>query len=190
VNRTIGWLLLMLVAGPSLRAQEWSPEDDSFDPSIHSVVIGNSSWIGDPSPFIHLGSSRTGYTHVHTTNYEGFPPAVAIALMVPGEPGDTEPPAGGILMFDQEQAADWIATMERFSRSEESKPSKPLKLNTAMKGAQWELVVVREDGKRLFRLNNQVDNKTETYQFSQNAVLKLLGAAKHSLKKLAAAEKP
>ena len=57
-------------------AADWDPMDETFDPSIHSVVIGDRSWLGDPSPFTHVGLKRTGYTHVMPTNWEGFDPSI------------------------------------------------------------------------------------------------------------------
>lgn len=112
MNRMIGCFLMICINGGFLQGADWDPNDDTFDPSIHSVVVGDASWLGDPSPFVHLGLPRTGYTHVNQTNWEGFDPAVQISLMVPLEPGEKTPPAGGMLLLNQAQTLKFIQVFQ------------------------------------------------------------------------------
>lgn len=63
-----GCLLISCTFAGSLIADDWDPNDDTFDPQVKSVVIGDRSWIGDPSPFVQAGLSRTGYTYVNATD--------------------------------------------------------------------------------------------------------------------------
>jgi hypothetical protein len=182
-------LILTLTCCGSTFADDWDPNDDSFDPTIKSVVIGDRSWIGDPSPFVHAGLSRTGYTHVNATNFEGFPPAVQISLMVPLKAGESKPPAGGMLMFDQMQAKTFAEVLEnkiKASQAEDSKPAttKPVKVTTSLEQAHWTLEVVTNKEQRFLEFKHKQNDKTEGYRFSVNASKKLLGAFRHSLKSL------
>ena len=177
-----------------LVADDWDPNDDTFDPTIKSVVIGNRSWIGDPSPFLHTGTPRTGYTHVNATNFKGFPPAVQISLMVPLEVGETKPPAGGMLMFDKALTLKFVEAFEtaiKLSQEKTDQQTKlqPVKITTSLKGADWKLVLVRDKKQSFLELRNKTQDKTDNYRFSVNASKKLLGAVQHSLKSLEATAK-
>lgn len=192
-NLLVCWWAVSLTICGQLVADDWDPEDDTFDPNIKSVVIGERSWIGDPSPFKHVGLSRTGYTHVNATNFQGFPPAVQISLMVPSAAGETKPPAGGMLMFDQSQASKFIEVFDQAIKASMNTDSgtsefKPTSIKTSLKGANWTLQVVTENDQRLLELTyqtkQQTSEKADRYQFSINASKKLLGAVRHSLKGL------
>ncbi|EMI17541.1 hypothetical protein RMSM_05534 [Rhodopirellula maiorica SM1] len=165
-------------------AQDWDPNDDTFDPSIQSVVIGDSSWIGDPSPFVHTGSSRTGYTYVNATAYEGMDPSVQISLMVPLKPGETVPAAGGMLMFGKEQAEAFAKTWAGQIESQDKEKQQRLPIKTSIAQANWALTVAVKEGQRFLQLENTSKDKVDTYRFSFNASKKLLGAIEHSIKKL------
>ncbi|TWT51249.1 hypothetical protein Pla22_40260 [Rubripirellula amarantea] len=191
MNRTLASFLfsIILVLGfvpGTLLGADWHPEDDTFDPTIHSVVIGNASWIGDPSPFVHTGTSRTGYTYVNSTNYAGMDPSVQLSLMVPLKPGEAAPPAGGMLMLDANQTE---TLLKAFAKAIESKPTDKVqrsKVETALKDAEWALSVDSDQDARFLQLENKTKDKVDTYRFSVNASKKLVGAIEHSLKKLTA----
>ncbi|QDV41053.1 hypothetical protein Enr13x_08910 [Stieleria neptunia] len=181
--RSLCSLLFLLTAG-LLLADDWSAEDDTFDPSLPSVVIGDRSWIGDPSPFVHAQSSRTGYTHVNATNYPGLDPAVQLSLMLPLKAGETQPPGGGMLLLNEAQTRTLI---KAFTDAVESKPGeKPegVQIETSLEGAIWSLTAAEDDETRVVHLENKLKEKTHRYRFSVNASKKLLGAIKHSLEKL------
>lgn len=188
----VGVVLLVvttLCAGPHGLAADWDPNDNTFDPKIQSVVIGNRSWLGDPSPFVHVESSRTGYTHVNATNYPNLDPAVVISLMVPLNVGETKPPAGGMLMLDQEQSAVFIKSAEQILGNKESAKEKKRTIKTMLEGATWTMIPVLGDSQqRAIRLENKTDDKVFVYQFSANATKKLIGAIRHSVDKLAKEE--
>jgi hypothetical protein len=175
-------LICCLIAG-SLSADDWDPNDDTFDPNIKSVVIGDRSWIGDPSPFVHTGSSRTGYTHVNATNWEGFDPAVQISLMVPLKVGETQPTAGGMLMFNKDQTVKVVQILTDAVRSDQ-KEVKRTQISTSLKDADWALFSTTDKGQRFLVLENKTKDKVDQYRFSINATKKLIGAVKHSLKNL------
>ena len=175
-------LICCLFAG-SLSADDWDPNDDTFDPNIKSVVIGDRSWIGDPSPFVHTGSSRTGYTHVNATNWEGFDPAVQISLMVPLKVGETQPPAGGMLMFNKDQTVKVVKILTDALKADQ-KEVKRTQISTSLKDADWALVSTTDQGQRFLVLENKTKDKVHQYRFSVNATKKLIGAVKHSLKNL------
>lgn len=168
----------------SLIADDWDPNDDTFDPKIKSVVIGDRSWIGDPSPFVYTGLSRTGYTHVNATQFQGFPPAVQISLMVPLVAGETKPPAGGMLMFDKAQTTKVIEVPKDAVKDGQKDQQKRVQLKTSLKNADWVLVYVTNQGQRCLQFENKTKDKTDKYRFSINASKKLLGAIQQSLKSL------
>lgn len=179
------FLLTGFLFAGSLVAADWDPNDDTFDPSLQSVVIGNRSWLGDPSPFVHQGSSRTGYTHVNAAHYEGFDASVVISLMVPLEPGETKPAGGGMLMLNESQTQKAIESLTAMLNADKAEAAKPVEVETALQGATWKLIPKTESDKRFIDLENETKESTHTYRFSINACKKLLGAIKHSQKSLA-----
>ena len=183
VNRMIGFLLLCMISAP-LFADDWDPNDDTFDPNLQSVVIGDRSWIGDPSPFVHTGSSQTGYTYVNATNYAGMDPAVQISLMVPLKPGETVPAAGGMLMLDKNQTEAFVKALANKMTTPPTDKQERLPINTSLKGADWALTFAAEKEGRFLQLENKTKDKVDTYRFTINASKKLRGAIQHSLSKL------
>lgn len=177
--------VLCLLAGSAI-ADDWDPNDDTFDPDVKSVVAGNRSWIGDPSPFVYVALSRTGYTHVQATDYAGFDPSVNISLMVPQEAGETQPPGGGMIMLNKQQVVELVKAVREMLKAESAELPKRLEFKTMLEGSQWALLSVPGDkGQRLLQLESKGEEKTDKYQFSVNATKKLLGAIEHSLSQLA-----
>lgn len=184
--RTLILLFLTLLAlSPAAIAQNWDPNDDSFDPGIQSVVIGNRSWLGDPSPFVLQSVERTGYTHVNATNYEGMDPSVVISLMVPIVPGETKP-LGASLFFDRKRAEAARSTLKAVLKEHEgeSKERAPIELKTSLEQADWKLVTAKHKDQPVFVLENKAKEQTDQYRFSVNALKKLLGAFEHALANL------
>ncbi|MCA9135705.1 MAG: hypothetical protein KDB00_03075 [Planctomycetales bacterium] len=191
MKQLFGCLLLACVFVGPIVAGDWDANDDSFDPNIHSVVIGDRSWLGDPSPFVFTELSRRGYTHVNATNYEGFDPSVAISLMVPNPLGDTSSPHGGMLMMNKDQTLVFIKHVTDLLKAEEKDSEKRIEIKSAFKGADWALVSKHDDsGQLIVQLENKTADKTDVYRFTANASKKLLGAIRHSLKKLDAKDAP
>jgi hypothetical protein len=168
-----------------LNADDWDPNDDTFDPNIKSVVIGNASWIGDPSPFVHTDTSRTGYTYVNATNFEGFPPSVQISLMVPLAPGETKPSVGGMLMFNKDQAVKIVQILTDVLKADKKEKQNRIQIETSLKDADWVLVATTDNGQRFLQFENKLKDRVDKYRFSINASRKLLGAVQHSVKGLA-----
>jgi hypothetical protein len=180
----IGCLFIFSLLAGSLVAQDWDANDDTFDPNIKSVVIGDRSWIGDPSPFVHSGTSRTGYTYVNATQFEGFPPSVQISLMVSLAAGETAPPAGGMLMFNKEQTAEMVKVLSEALTAGKKDQAKRIQIKTSLKDADWALVTITDKDQRFIQLEFKTEDKIDKYRFSINASKKLLGAVQHSLKNL------
>ncbi len=192
----IGCLLYVCLVTPALAADDWDPHDATFDPKIESVVIGDRSWLGDPSPFVHTGLKRTGYTYVNATQFEGFPPAIQISLMVPVVPGETTPPAGGMLMMDQKQTVALVELVEKLLKSAgkadaqasdrkvEPADEKRFPISTSLPQTEWVLVPLADQDQRVLQLESKTKEKVDAYRFSFNAMKKLLGAVEHSLQKL------
>tara|TARA_R110002049_G_scaffold182485_2_gene350348 strand:- start:88012 stop:88566 length:555 start_codon:yes stop_codon:yes gene_type:complete len=176
-----GTLLIFCVTSTIVFADDWHPDDDTFDPSVHSVVAGGATRLGDPSPFVHLGLSRTGYTYVNQTHWDGFDPSVQLSLIVPAKPNDATPP-GGMLLMNQEQTLNFIKAFESAVKAEPKGKRIPIK--TGLKQADWALTFANDQGNRFLQLESKNKDKTDTYRFSINASKKLLGAIRHSLDKL------
>lgn len=182
MKRLLAFLFGLSAMCGSLAADDWDPNDDSFDPSIQSVVIGDSSWLGDPSPFLFTGLERTGYTHVNQVNWDGFDPSVQISLMVPQKDGETEPPSGGMLLLNGAQAVELIRILE--AAAKEDPKEERISIKTGMKEADWALTGTIEDRQRFIQLESKSKDQVDIYRFSINASKKLLGAIRHSLEKL------
>ncbi|MEL6107864.1 MAG: hypothetical protein AAFU85_17705 [Planctomycetota bacterium] len=186
-RRLVLLVFVILPLTTAATAQQWDPNDDTFDPAIQSVVIGNRSWLGDPSPFVFQSLKRTGYTHVNATNYEGMAPSVVVSLMVPIVPGETKA-LGASLFFDRKRAVAMQSLLKAAlkEREEGSKERPPIKLETSLDQADWKLVTAEEEGQRIFALENKIEEKTDRYRFSVNAMKKLLGAFEHAIANLQA----
>jgi hypothetical protein len=182
VKPLLGCLLGLFAMCASSRADDWDPNDDTFDPRIQSVVIGDSSWLGDPSPFLFMGLARTGYTHVNQVNWEGYDPSIQIALMVPQKDGETQPPAGGMLLLNHAQGSEFIKVLEGAVKAQPKQKRTVIK--TGMKDAHWALTCVAEEGQRFLQLESKSQDQVDVYRFSVNASKKLLGAMRHFLEKL------
>lgn len=182
------WLAFSLVSG-FVFAQDWDPEDTTFDPGVKSVVIGNRSWLGDPCPFMYTPLSRTGYTYVAATHFEGYPPSVQISLIVPLEPGETQS-VGGMLMMNEEQARGLLnkleAAIKHIENSKEKGSSERHQavVDTAMDHVQWTVVTSVAAGKPCIQFDSKTNDKVEAFQFSVNATKKLIGAIQHALSQL------
>ncbi len=184
------WLFLLLCVPGSGLAQEWDPEDTTFDPGIQSVVIGNRSWLGDPCPFVYMPLPRIGYTYVAATRFEGYPPSVQISLIVPLEPGETQS-VGGMLMMNEKQTRELLEKLEAaIKHTETTKDTKPNPeryqsvVATAMDHVKWTLSTITADEKPRIQFESSTDDKNEAFQFSANAARKLVGAIKHALSQL------
>jgi hypothetical protein len=181
--RVILWGCFLICFG-SHQESEWRADDDTFDPSLHSVVIGKNSWIGDPSPFVLAGVNRTGYTYAQKTNYAGMPASVQLSLMIPLEGDETQPPGGGMLMTDAEQTKTFLELIRKGIDCKPADAFEAVEIKTAMADTKWALRLNQEDGKHLIELVDSQGDKEKVYQFSVNASKKLVGAIEHSLKKL------
>lgn len=179
-----GCLLTLVLLCGSATADDWHPDDDTFDPSIQSVVIGDRSWIGDPSPFVHTGIPRTGYTHVNSVAYQGFDPSVQISLLVPLEAGEKTPPAGGMLMLNKAQTVELIKAFEDGIKAEPTDKDQRIPIKTGFTDADWALTFASDKGQRFLQLENKTNDKVDAYRLTINASKKLVAAIKHSLKKL------
>ena len=179
--------VIVSLAAHAATAADWDPNDDSFDPAVQSVVIGNRSWLGDPSPFVHTESARTGYTYVNANQYEGQDPSISISLMVPVEPG--QKPLGAMMLLSEKQAAKFAKTSKQLIAAEDGNDAKPLPIET-MLDAKWTATLTTENEKRVIRWQQTSKDEKLTFVFSINATKKLLGAVAHAQKKLAAKEKP
>ncbi|MCC9601702.1 hypothetical protein LOC67_14175 [Stieleria sp. JC731] len=180
LRRLLWGCALALCCLGNLQADPWHADDDTFDPSIQSVVIGNRSWIGDPSPFVHQPSGRTGYTYVNAANYEGMDPSVQISLMVPIEIGETKPVGGGMLMVNRKQYESLSKAFKSAIAAKATDKVEPQPLVTGIKDAKWILLADVKDAKRSVVLENKVGEETHRYHFSVNATKKLLGAMEHA----------
>lgn len=167
----------------------WSADDDTFDPTIHSVVIGTNSWIGDPSPFVHATSKRTGYTYSHTTNYQGMAPSVQLSLMIPLEAGETQPPGGGMMIMDEAQSKIFIEAIRKAVEAKADDKFEAVPVKTSMESFQWTLRLKIEGDQKVIELVEKQEQAEHDYQFTVNASRKLIGALEHSLKELSKDDK-
>tara|TARA_R110002096_G_scaffold233764_7_gene423903 strand:- start:3614 stop:4195 length:582 start_codon:yes stop_codon:yes gene_type:complete len=102
--KTVTAFLLSLVSIATLDAAGWNPEDDTFDPSVESVIANGNSWIGDPSPVHQDGYDIDGYTYVVAKPDQNGNALIWVSLIIPAIPGDTRPPGGATLFLPIEQA--------------------------------------------------------------------------------------
>lgn len=190
MKRILTCLFILAAFNDTSSRADWDPKDETFDPSLQSVVIGDRSWIGDPSPFVHVGLKRTGYTYVMPTEWEGFDPSVQISLIVPLKPGETTPQSTGMLMMNRAQTLEFIKAVDAGWKTDEkkentlAKTTKRVSIKSAFKDVDWGMRFVTADGQRLLQLDNKSHGKVNAYQLSIHASKKLIGALQHSLKKL------
>jgi hypothetical protein len=163
---------------------DWHADDETFDPKLKSVVIGNNSWIGDPSPFQWVETQRTGYTHVQPTKYEGLPPAIQVSLMVPQGTTEDQPHHGTMLLLSAEQTAQMLTQLKSLIETKSEKGTEKQRLPTAMEQADWQLGKQLQANTQYVEFENKVSDQTFVYRFSIPATKKLIGAIEHALEGL------
>ena len=87
-----------------------------------------------------------------------------------------------MLMMNQAQTVKFIRVFEDALKADPKEER--IQIETGFKEADWAVTFSADKGQRFIQLENKVEDKVDTYRFSINASKKLLGAIRHSLKKL------
>lgn len=183
-------ILIVLVGQVGWTQETWRADDDSFDPTVTSVVIENNSWLGDPSPF-HLGdTTRRGYTHVQAVNYAGMEPSVQLSLIVPQTENSPVATEGAMLLLNEAQTAELIAHWKKMILgSSTAESSAKFKITTTSPGMEWELSCKPAAAPSEIRLVQIQKQGNQDFVFGLNAAKKLLGALEHSHQRLQSLQK-
>lgn len=169
--------LLPLAVG----AQEWDPDDATFDPEVKSVIANGSTRLGDPSPFVQKGIDIVAYTHVGPQEDPSRGTVVAVSLIVPLLPGETAPRGGGALFLETDDAARLSAALRTGADrldSGEAGDGDVLETFPGFSGKkEW---TVTFEGDHLTFLHQSGDSES-VYQFKPNPARKLAGAIDHTI---------
>lgn len=175
-----------------LTAGDWDPEDDTFDPTVESVVAEGSTRIGDPSPFFQDGfEDIQGYTTVTVTT--GDHPSVNMGFIVPLRPGETIPTGGGIYYGTLENIRALIEGIRSaVTKAGEGEVKKVQEIAKVKGGGDPDSVTVTlapgADGKPKVELYVHQYATDAIFRLSPNAAKKLSGALEYHLGQLEKAE--
>lgn len=168
--RTILTLLLFSIS--PVISHAWDPDDDTFDPSIQSVVADGASRIGDPSPFYREGYEERGFTYVAFTKPEEGETTVNLSLILPPDPDDPAKQLGGSIFLPIGAAEELAGKLEdgadlaeAFVILEESWNGK-----WTLDSAEGKLVIQQE-----------YQGETVKFSLSIPAAKKLAGALRHAI---------
>ncbi|MAS93464.1 MAG: hypothetical protein CMO55_09755 [Verrucomicrobiales bacterium] len=162
---------------------DWDPEDTTFDPKIASVVVENSTRIGDPAPFWQEGYDIQSYTHVQAYPDTGQGALVGVSLIVPMIPGDTKPIGGASIYCSIEEAKKLAETL-REGANRETAPEKDEELAVIKKEKNphaWK-VVLNTDSK--IELHQDTGETVNIFRFAPNPAKKLASAIEYYLKEV------
>lgn len=158
----------------------WDPDDETFDPTIHSVIADGATRLGDPSPFYREGYEERGFTHVGFTIPESGDPSVNLSLILPPDPDDPAKQLGGALYLPLKNARALVEALEK--GADLSGTFLVWEVDWAGK---WTLRFAGEEG-LVFQQEHM--DKTVKFTLSIPAGKKLAGALKHSIQKVEEAD--
>ena len=175
-------LAFQLLGFPALA---WDPDDDTFDPTIPSVVAEGASRIGDPSPFLRDGHDEIGFTHVMLQDDPVRQKKVVSISLI--HPGDTAGGVGGFLFLEKEQAENLAKALRsragQINSGEES--DQPILELPGMSGhGDWNIFV---EGKVIV-FRRQSEDEVDVFRFRPNPARKFAGAIEHNISLLEESE--
>lgn len=178
-------LLATVLTLPSLfcTAGDWDPEDDTFDPTIESVIVEGSTRIGDPAPFWQEGYDIQSYANVQAYPDTGQGALIGVSLIVPMIPGDTKP-LGGASIYCSIDEAKKLAEALREGAGREAAPEKEEELAVIKKEKTphaWK-VVLDTDSK--IELHQDTGENVNIFRFAPNPAKKLASAIEYFLKEV------
>jgi len=157
----------------------WDADDDTFDPSIETVIVDGKTRLGDPAPFQQLGIEHRGFTHVGFQQPATGPGMIVVSLLVDLVPGESTPPGAGMFLLPAD-AEKLLDLLER-SGVEEAEPGAVGEPIAGAMGDVWKIVVSKQEGQSYIDLERSMAGTTLTFRFTRNASRKLAGAITHSL---------
>ncbi|MCB1203207.1 MAG: hypothetical protein KDN18_03025 [Verrucomicrobiae bacterium] len=160
-------LLLPLLSSP---LQAWDPDDETFDPSIDSVIADGATRIGDPSPVYREGISERGFTHVGFSKSPEGKVTVQLSFIVPPDP---QKQFFAALFLSPEEATRLAGLFRKGSGI-----SGEVAIPNLFEMGNW---MVSWDGKANLRVTNDHAESGGAFLLSIPAAKKLAGALEHSV---------
>jgi hypothetical protein len=172
-------ILSPLVISLALNAADWDADDETFDPTIPSVMIKGYSRTGDPTPFYKDGIAAVeSYTSVEAKPDQNLGATVWLSLDVPFVPGQTGPQEGGELFLSVDQTEDLI----QFLKEAVENPEEKRDLGNVFPEGSFEKWTVEVDpgnnaGPIVLRRNKE--GEIDHFRFRINPARKLIGTLEH-----------
>ncbi|MEM1443143.1 MAG: hypothetical protein AAGF67_12425, partial [Verrucomicrobiota bacterium] len=91
----------------------WDPEDDTFDPSVATVIANGSTRLGDPSPYLREGYEEFGYTHVGSSVPEEGDPTINLSFIFMPSQDDPNKAVGGSVFLAVKEAEKLAEALEK-----------------------------------------------------------------------------
>lgn len=164
------FLALFLLPLPASTLLAWDPDDETFDPTVDSVIADGSTRIGDPSPVYREGIAERGFTHVGFSKSPEGKVTVQLSFIVPPDP---EKQFFAALYLTAEEATRLAGLFRKGS------------------GVSGEITVLEHpgmgnwklswDGKSNLRVTNDHAESGGVFLLSLPAAKKLAGALEHSV---------
>ncbi len=175
-------LALGLALSPfSLQADDWHPDDETFDPSIESVVVQGSTRLGDPTPFHKDGLGVQSYTVVEAKPDQVLGAQIHFALIVPFVPGQTGPQEGGALFLSLAQAEKLIGYLEDALEN----PTESRDVGKVFEDdyyQQYTVVVDANNETAPVVLRHEMNEEVDQFRFAISPTRKLIDTLQHFLK--------
>jgi hypothetical protein len=161
---------LILFPGFGIDLFAFDPDDETFDPTVATVIADGATRIGDPSPVYREGVAERGFTHVGFSKTAEGVVTIQLSFIVPPDP---DKPFFAALWLSPEQAT----TIAGHFRNGAALSSETKLLEVPGMGT-WTLAW---DGKTNLRVKNQHPESGGVFLLSLPAAKKLAGALEHSV---------
>lgn len=167
---------IVALVSPAAEANDWSPEDTDFDPTVFETIIEGHSRLGDPTPFYKEGVGVQSYTVVEAREDNVLGATINFALIVPFVPGQTGPQDGGAMYLSVVQAETLVGYLEEALAA----PDKEREIGKVFPDdyyQQWTVKVVPTDSRPVV-LEMEMNEETDRYHFAINPTKKLIDTLK------------
>ncbi len=176
-------LLLVVIGNTTASAKD----DSYFNPNKRSSVLAGSGVLGDPAPFVNIGSDRLGGTVVISSLVPNIGPVITVSLLEPGQNGTLSVQQG--LFMNLEETAKLISYLRKGPNWEKTARENKVfgysktigEVNMAYGSTEkTELVFVTTEDQSIFmQLEVTIAGNPIKYRFEMSAAQKFANQLQH-----------
>lgn len=168
-----------LASTSTIYADDWHPDDETFDPEVPWVVVDDASRLGDPTPFFKDGNDTRSFTVIDTKANDKDGATVHFSLIVPFVPGESTAPEGGALFMSIEQTEKLIGLL----REVLEKPDEAREVGKVFEDGYYQqyTVLVEPNEKGPTVLKHEMNGAESKFRFNISPTRKLIDTLEQRL---------